>query len=204
MKTTITVYQKNNITPVDTTVRTIKEGVVRYKNDSFLVFDKDGEKAIFSDDPIKRPIDRIPDDQVVAQALSIVEKRVLRGPFMESPQTVKDLFVLRHKDVLTEQFDVAFLCNRHRLLCVKTLFRGGPQSSVVFPAVIVQQMLLLNSQAIVVSHPHPNKTNPQPSNADRNITDRIKKILAMHDLRILDHIVTAGPSTYSFAEHGDL
>jgi len=204
MKSDITVYKQNDIYPVCTTQRTIKEGVVRYKNDSFLVFDRDGEKAIFSDDPIRKPIDRIPDDEVIAQALNIVNKRILRGPFMNSPDVAKSLFVLRHHNLKTETFDVAYLCNRHRLLKVSTVFKGGPMSSNVFPAVIVQEMLRINAQAIVVSHGHPNKTNAEPSHADIMITSKIKKLLEMHELRIIDHIITAGATSVSLAERGEL
>ncbi|EOI8185571.1 JAB domain-containing protein, partial [Pseudomonas aeruginosa] len=51
------------------------------------------------------------------------------------------------------------------------------------------------------SHNHPSG-NPEPSGADKVLTQRLKEALALVDVRTLDHIVVAGGSTTSFAERG--
>lgn len=204
MKSLITVYKQNDITPIETITLNVKEGIATYNDHSYLVFKKDGHDAIFSDDPIINPIDRIPDDVVVKQALKIINKRIVRGPFLENPQDVKDLFILRHKDLTTEHFDVAFLCNKHRLLKISTLFKGGPSAASVYPAVVIQRMLLLNAQAIIVSHNHPNGTSCTPSAADVEVTQEIQRMCQQHSLRLLDHVITSGPNAISLAEMGTI
>jgi DNA repair protein RadC len=44
---------------------------------------------------------------------------------------------------------------------------------------------------------------PDPSTADKPVTERIKSALALVDIRVLDHIIV-GDSYYSFAESGEL
>jgi DNA repair protein RadC len=39
---------------------------------------------------------------------------------------------------------------------------------------------------------------------DKTLTNGLKEALALVDVKVLDHIVVSGVSTYSFAENGDL
>lgn len=204
MKKPITVYVTTDYEPRDKTIRVVRDGVVRYKNNNYLVFDKDGEASILADDPIRKPIDRIPDDEVVSAALNIVSKRVIRGPFMECPDAVKSLFILRHHGLKNEVFDVALLDNRHRLITIIRPFKGGPTSANVIPRVIVAEALRVNAQAVVYGHNHPNLTHPDPSRADVKITLKLKKLLDEFEIRSLDHIITSGKMACSFAERGEL
>jgi DNA repair protein RadC len=52
-----------------------------------------------------------------------------------------------------------------------------------------------------VAHNHPSG-DPEPSAADRTLTDALKSALALVDVRMLDHIIVAGTRTLSFAELG--
>jgi DNA repair protein RadC len=53
-----------------------------------------------------------------------------------------------------------------------------------------------------LAHNHPSG-QPEPSTADKRITERIKSALALVDIRVLDHIIV-GDSCYSFAQSGEL
>jgi len=65
----------------------------------------------------------------------------------------------------------------------------------------VKAALRLNAAAVIFAHNHPSG-NPEPSQADRQITQRLKDALALVEVRTLDHIVVGGESTESFAERG--
>lgn len=54
---------------------------------------------------------------------------------------------------------------------------------------------------MIYAHNHPSG-NPEPSQADRTLTQRLKEALALVDVRSLDHIIVAGQRTVSFAEQG--
>jgi DNA repair protein RadC len=54
---------------------------------------------------------------------------------------------------------------------------------------------------VILSHNHP-RGNPEPSQADKALTQRLKDALALVEVRTLDHIIVAGGTTVSFAERG--
>jgi DNA repair protein RadC len=56
--------------------------------------------------------------------------------------------------------------------------------------------------AVILAHNHPSG-QPEPSAADKRITERIKSALDLVDIRVLDHIIV-GDTCYSFAESGEL
>lgn len=62
-------------------------------------------------------------------------------------------------------------------------------------------LLLANASAVIFAHNHPSGV-PDPSQADRMLTDALRGALSTVDVRVLDHIIVAGPKTTSFAERG--
>lgn len=81
------------------------------------------------------------------------------------------------------------------------MFHGTIDSASVYPREVVKEALRLNAAAVILSHDHPSG-NPEPSTADRALTQRLKEALALVEVRLLDHIIVAGGATVSFAEHG--
>ena len=53
---------------------------------------------------------------------------------------------------------------------------------------------------MILSHNHPSG-NPEPSQADKVLTQRLKEALGLVEVRTLDHVIVAGANTVSFAEH---
>lgn len=81
------------------------------------------------------------------------------------------------------------------------MFRGTIDSASVYPREVVKEALRLNAAAVIVSHNHPSG-NPEPSGADRALTQQLTQALALVDVRVLDHVIVAGHTTTSFAERG--
>lgn len=71
----------------------------------------------------------------------------------------------------------------------------------MYPREVVKEALRLNAAAVNISHNHPSR-NPEPSSADKVLTQRLKETLALVDVRTLDHIIVSGADTASFAECG--
>jgi DNA repair protein RadC len=71
----------------------------------------------------------------------------------------------------------------------------------VYPREVVKRALGLNAAAIVFAHNHPSGI-AEPSQADRTLTDVLRRALDLIDVRVLDHFVVGGPSVVSFAERG--
>ena len=66
---------------------------------------------------------------------------------------------------------------------------------------MVREALRLNAAAVILTHNHPSGET-RPSRADEQLTSTLKSALALVDVRVLDHIITAGGASASMAEMG--
>lgn len=110
---------------------------------------------------------------------------------------------LMHQLALRERetFIVLFLSNKHQTILSKEMFTGTYNSVEVHPREIVKEALKCNAAAIILAHNHPSG-NPEPSHADRQITELIKQACGLIEVRVLDHIVIGNNQYVSFAEKG--
>lgn len=69
------------------------------------------------------------------------------------------------------------------------------------PREVVKAGLKHNAAAVILAHNHPSG-EAEPSDADRQITARLKQALELVDIRLLDHLVVGGMDIVSFAERG--
>jgi DNA repair protein RadC len=102
-----------------------------------------------------------------------------------------------------EVFACLFLDNKHRLIAFDELFHGTIDGASVYPREVVKQALAHNASAVIFSHNHPSGI-AEPSQADRQITQRLKAALELVDIRVLDHIIIGDSESLSFAEKGFL
>jgi DNA repair protein RadC len=100
-----------------------------------------------------------------------------------------------------EVFGVLFLDGRHRLIANEVLFTGTIDGASVYPRVVVQKTLEHNAAALIFYHNHPSG-NPEASQADIQITERLKKALALVDIRVLDHFIVGNEGSVSFTARG--
>jgi DNA repair protein RadC len=100
-----------------------------------------------------------------------------------------------------EVFACLFLDNQHRIIHLDELFRGTLASTSVYPREVVKKALSYNAAAVIFAHNHPSGFN-EPSQADKNITQRLQQALSLFDIRVLDHFIIGDQPPYSFAEQG--
>lgn len=144
------------------------------------------------------------DDEIIRRALNILDARIRKGPVFGNPATVKDYLctlMAEHDRAHREAFVVLYLDSQHRLIEASTAFVGTLNQTSVYPREIVKAALMLGAAAVIFAHNHPSGT-PEPSTADEKLTRTMSDALALIDVRVLDHIVTAGGSTVSMAERG--
>ncbi|MDR0736863.1 MAG: Mov34/MPN/PAD-1 family protein [Zoogloeaceae bacterium] len=142
------------------------------------------------------------EDGIIRQALAILEKRLFQGgPVFDQPEAVAEYLRLKLAAEPNEVFAVLFLDAQNRALAFEPLFRGSVNQTSVYPRVVAQRALLLNSTGIVVAHSHPSgKTDP--SEADRQFTRTLRTALSVLDVRLLDHFIIGQGEPFSFSEHG--
>lgn len=125
------------------------------------------------------------------------------GQTLTSSQKTKDFLHAQLKHEPNEVFAMLVLDNQHQVISFEKLFFGTINASAVYPRVVVEKVLSLHGAAIILCHNHPSGV-ASPSGADLHITSRIKDAMTLLDIDVLDHIIVAGSTTYSFAEHGNI
>jgi DNA repair protein RadC len=100
-----------------------------------------------------------------------------------------------------EVFACLFLDNRHRVIAFEELFRGSIDGASVHPREVVRRCLAHNAAAVIFAHNHPSGV-AEPSQADRDITQELKRALGLIDVRVLDHFVVGAGQPVSLAERG--
>ncbi len=140
-------------------------------------------------------------DQILAAARKAIDLKVQHGAAFTSPELVKEYLVAKLAGFEHEVFAALFLDAKHHLIQYVEMFRGTIDSASVYPREVVKEALRLNAAAVIFAHNHPSE-NPEPSQADRTLTQRLKEALALVEVRSLDHIIVAGQRTVSFAERG--
>ncbi|MGK2895352.1 RadC family protein [Klebsiella michiganensis] len=138
----------------------------------------------------------------IREALTLLEQQLREpGAAFTSTTAVRDWLRLQLATLEREEFVVLFLDNQHRLLAHDTLFTGTINHTQVHPREVVKAALRHNSAALIVAHSHPSGL-AEPSQADRQITERLKQALDLVGIHLLDHLVVGGMDVVSFSERG--
>ena len=143
----------------------------------------------------------VSDTEIVTFAQQLIARKFRRGRALCSSEDTRRFFMLKLAEYEHEVFCVLFLDNKHQVLKFEEMFRGTHNEASVYPREVVKRALFHNAAAVMLVHNHPSGV-PEPSIADRRITERLSDALALIDVRILDHFIVAGNQSISFAESG--
>lgn len=108
-----------------------------------------------------------------------------------------------NKIELLEQFKVLILSNSNKVLGVLEISSGGITGTVVDLRIIFSALLKAHATAFILLHNHPSG-NLTPSEADKQITRKIKEASKILDISLLDHLIITSEGYYSFADQGAL
>ena len=106
-------------------------------------------------------------------------------------------------DLEHEEFWVLFLNNSNKVLAKNQISKGGLTATVVDVRLLFKRALELASVGIIVCHNHPSG-KLQPSNADKQLTQKIKEAGNTLDIKLLDHLIITEKAYFSFADEGVL
>jgi len=127
-------------------------------------------------------------------------EQLSRGDALCSPTQTRHYLSSQLAGFPHEVFACLFLDNRNRVLAFEKMFYGTIDGASVYPREVVRMALKKNAAAVIFAHNHPSGV-AEPSQADEQITKRLKDALALVDIRVLDHFVI-GDEVVSFAERG--
>ena len=138
---------------------------------------------------------------VLDRARTLVHQRFRTGArVLSQPDRTREFLSLHLGDKGYEVFGLLHLDTHHRLIAVEDLFRGTIDGASVYAREVVASVIQHRSAAVICYHNHPSGS-PEPSNADEQVTRRLREALSLIDVRLLDHLIV-GETIFSFAEHG--
>lgn len=103
---------------------------------------------------------------------------------------------------LHESFKVLLLNNSNKIKGIYQLSSGGITGTIVDLRILFALALKTLSVAIILAHNHPS-SKLQPSESDKQLTDKIVKAAKLLDIKVLDHVIlTPDKKYFSFADNG--
>lgn len=100
-----------------------------------------------------------------------------------------------------ESFKILLLNRAHRVIGVYEVSSGGICGTVADPRVIFAVAIKSCATSIILAHNHPSG-NLTPSEADLQLTSKIKQGGLLLDIMVLDHLILSENGYYSFADEG--
>ncbi|MCF6133083.1 RadC family protein [Flavobacterium wongokense] len=100
-----------------------------------------------------------------------------------------------------EEFWVLYLNNSNKVIYKSQLSKGGITGTVVDVRLIFKTALEHNATSVILSHNHPSG-KLLASDADREITKKLKLAGDQLDIKILDHVIITETGYFSFQDEG--
>jgi DNA repair protein RadC len=105
---------------------------------------------------------------------------------------------------LQERFVAMYLNRSNRVIGVYPMSVGGITGTVVDIRLLLSVALKTAATGIILAHNHPSG-NLKPSEADKDLTNKIKKASEYMDIKLLDHLIIVPEDKYlSFTDEGFL
>ncbi len=141
----------------------------------------------------------------IAAALEIGRRRqmgeALQRPTIGKSADVAEIVIPLLRDLNNEVFCVVYLNQANRVLRHELISSGGLTGTVADIRIILKNALLQNANKLVIAHNHPSG-NLQPSNADKELTRKLKEAAEWMEIKLLDHLIVAGTNYLSMADDG--
>ena len=102
-----------------------------------------------------------------------------------------------------EEFWIIYLNNSNKIIHKCQLSKGGITGTVVDVRLVFKVAIEQNATAIILCHNHPSGVL-KASEADRQITRKLKTAGENLDIKILDHLIVTETAYLSFADDGIL
>ena len=106
-------------------------------------------------------------------------------------------------DLPHEEFWILLLNRANKVIAKERVSIGGVAGTVVDAKIIFRKALEALASGIILCHNHPSG-NLNPSRADLEITKKLKQAGSFLEINVLDHLIIAENSYFSFADEGKL
>ncbi|RTY71362.1 JAB domain-containing protein [Flavobacterium sp. GSP27] len=100
-----------------------------------------------------------------------------------------------------EEFWIIYMNNSNKVLSKSQLSKGGITGTLVDVRIVFKTALEIGATALILCHNHPSGTLI-PSDADKQITRKLKLAGDSLEIKVLDHLIITETSYFSFADEG--
>jgi len=121
-------------------------------------------------------------------------------PQLRTPKSVAEYLLPQFGNRPVEQFGVLSLDTKHRVVRAAVLSIGTLDASIVHPREVFREAMAAGAAALVLFHNHPSG-DPEPSEDDVRLTERLAAAGILMGIDVLDHVILADVRYYSFREH---
>jgi len=144
---------------------------------------------------------------IIMSALELGRRRksaeIIESAKIRSSNDVYTVFNPLLADLTHEEFWLLYLNRSNKILSRHKLSQGGISGTITDVRLIIKKAIELLASSIIICHNHPSG-NPDPSEADNRITNKIKEAAGYFDISLLDHIIVTDNGYYSYADNGAL
>lgn len=115
-----------------------------------------------------------------------------------------DIYRLMHPIMVNQHVEelwAIYMNMSSRIVKMKRISVGGISQTIVDIRIVLKEALLCNAVAIAICHNHPSG-NVRPSLADDQLTEKLSNACKTMDIRLLDHVIVADDSYYSYSDEG--
>jgi DNA repair protein RadC len=102
-----------------------------------------------------------------------------------------------------EEFWILLMNRANEILRPVQISAGGVSGTVADPKIIFKQAIEHLASSMILFHNHPSG-NLTPSQADKDLTRKLKDAGRLLDIPVLDHLIFTDKAYYSFADEGVL
>ncbi len=129
------------------------------------------------------------------------EAEAMRKEKITTSQDAVNIMQPHLADLIHEEFWLLLLNRAHIVINKKKVSSGGVSGTVVDPKMVFKLAIENNASSIILCHNHPSGNN-KPSDADISLTRKLKEAGNLLEITVIDHVIIAGASFYSFADEG--
>lgn len=139
----------------------------------------------------------------------VAEARLANAPKMKINSTEAAIqFCLRHfarlaQDAKQEEFHIVTLDTKLHPIHSHQITVGTLDASLVHPREVFRAAIRDAASSILLVHNHPSG-DPTPSRQDHQVTERLKRSGELLGISVIDHVIVAGTTALSLAEHGEI
>ena len=102
-----------------------------------------------------------------------------------------------------ESFFILLLDRANNPIAWAKISQGGVSGTIVDLRIILKYAIDVLASGVICAHNHPSGSL-KPSDADRNMTTKMKNALMLLDIQLLDHLIVTSAGYYSFADEGEI